>query len=129
MRRLKFRVWNKKIKTWLVWFTLRDDGTILDSNLSGAYENWQEDCVIEQATGIKDKNGTMIYQGDIIKFIVGDKVYVREVIKEPELACFMVIKKGSSTPYSFLEIMYMNVDEFEVIGNIHKNPELLKANR
>ena len=128
MRRLKFRVWNNKIKTWLVWFTIRDDGTILDSNLSGAYENWQEDCIIEQATGIEDKNGTMIYQGDIIQFVVGDEAYVREVIKEPELACFTLNKKGS-TPYSFLEMYQMNVDEFEVIGNIHKNPELLKANR
>ena len=126
MRRLKFRVWNKKIKTWLVWFTLRDDGTILDSNLNGVYENWQEDCVIEQATGVEDKNGTMIYQGDIVKFVVGDKAYVREVIKEPILACFMLIKKGSSTPYSFSEMYEMNVDEFEIVGNIHENLELLR---
>lgn len=126
---MSFRVWNKKIKTWLVWFTLKEDGTILDSNLNGVYENWQDDCVIEQATGVKDKNGTMIHQGDIIKFVVGDNVYIREVIKEPELACFMLIKKGSNTPYSFLEIMYMNVDEFEIVGNIHENPELLKEKR
>lgn len=125
---MSFRVWNKKIKTWLVWFTLRDDGTILDSNLSGAYDNWQEDCVIEQAIGIEDKNGTMIYQGDIIQFVVGDKVYIREVIKEPELACFTLAREGHM-PYNFLELYQMNITEFEVIGNIHKNPELLKANR
>lgn len=130
MREIMFRIWDTKNNEWLAesdenaltyyGFTLLGETMLMqpipinDGSL-----------IIEEAIGVEDKNGTMIYQGDIIQFVVNDVVYIHEVVKEPELACFTLAREGHM-PYSFLEMYQMSVTEFEVIGNIHENPELLK---
>lgn len=71
--------------------------------------------IVEQCTGLKDKNGKLIYEGDII--LVEDK-YKCPIEWEAENARYNVIGYG--------EIAYLNYNEIEVIGNIHENPELLE---
>jgi uncharacterized phage protein (TIGR01671 family) len=84
-----------------------------------------------QSTGLKDKNGKLIYEGDVVKplsdFVVG---YLGEIKfgKKENYQCFYVdwhtkhpIMRGDL--YYWLE----DKDEgLEVIGNIYENPELLK---
>lgn len=73
-----------------------------------------------QYTGLKDRKGTDIFEGDIVNIIRADengKVEWRE-----NDAAFEVV--GDCLEASFLENLYGH--DVEVIGNIHDNPELLK---
>ena len=97
-------------------------------------ENWiplNEDQydTIGQFTGLHDKNGKEIYEGDIIAvngmqigYIVGDvRGYCYDVIYTPAKSN----GEKAWTLYSVVTIDYPN--KCEVIGNIHDNPELLEG--
>lgn len=68
---------------------------------------------VGQYTGLTDKNGTKIFEGDIVKNEIGIKTTVE-------------FYNGRYYPFiAFPEHRCWECDECEVIGNIHENPELL----
>jgi uncharacterized phage protein (TIGR01671 family) len=76
---------------------------------------------VGQYTGLTDKNGKKIFEGDIVKICLLDGVEIGQIIYS-EMSCrFKFADKYGST-YGF-----DNTCTFEVIGNIHDNPELLKG--
>ena len=76
-----------------------------------------------QCTGLKDKKGKLIYEGDIVKCLYNsygeNGVYIGKVIYREDTCCF-VAANSESTDYEWWE------EEKEVIGNIFDNPELLE---
>lgn len=125
MERFKFRVWDKQQKKYedtpklinqkgeLVSFYVRDD-------LSNFYD-------IEQCTGLKDKNGKLIYENDIIKCPSG--IYR---IAVDDFGLWTAIYnnnpfEGVGEWSDMVKEYAFNQDnvELEVLGNIHENADLL----
>lgn len=127
---IKFRVfgWNCDKLKW----ELNPFGYEL-LNQSGAIEHDDsfceediDDVVIELYTGTDDKNNVEIYDGDILcEDSFGRKYYY---VVEWYRGCFFLMSiDDSSRKAMFLNFEDDYETEFEVIGNIHENPELLEG--
>ena len=128
MREIKLRAWykeNKKMyadvgifpfpwneRTQNNYWSVSGDGITVNP--------YHENIALMQYTGLKDKNGKEIYEGDILS---AEERWFKPIVGF-ENGCFVVANLGPSTSlYDFLEKQH---EDFNVIGNIHENPELLK---
>lgn len=115
MRELKFRAWDGKKM-------IDDVVPTSESSIIEVYEyehQYVEVEAVEQYTGLKDKNGKEIYEGDIVEYdwyIIGDKPAYR--VKEQVLFDDMGARVGGDR--------IRNCSGVEVIGNIHENADLLE---
>jgi uncharacterized phage protein (TIGR01671 family) len=73
------------------------------------------DWTLMQYTGLKDKNGKEIYEGDLVKGTENNPGGPSEVFYDI----------GQWQPFSYLGTW--NGNDYEVIGNVYENPELLKS--
>ncbi len=124
----KFRAWDKKtermwdIETWHIadeYVDLIEPGkSIADINAERFWRK-QSEVILMQYTGLKDKNGVEIFEGDIVNHYwsneVGESFCHKAVIKNP-------------FDYKVNEAMHLiYADELEILGNIWENPELLEV--
>lgn len=79
---------------------------------------------VGQYTGLNDKNGNKIFEGDIVKDEQSGYEYVIKWF--PEYACFALANKNGHMEYDVDEFEIL-VNDLIVIGNIHDNPELLEV--
>ena len=111
MRTIKFRIFNKKIKSYI---GIHSSAIMIDE-----LNNLNDNLIVEQFTGLYDKNGKEIYEGDFITYSGitsnGQKI-IRVVNYNSDYARF----QGGMYPLSETKNL------IEVIGNIYENRELLE---
>ena len=134
-REIKFRAWYKYYKKMVDVLSIDfiNKKLYIEVDKKGnpfGYINF-DDCELMQLTGIKDKSGVDIYEGDILKTKYGGTGIVKW---QKESVMFRYYKITGLNEYGEIvkfvagtEIFYHGAKEFEVIGNIHANHELLEV--
>ena len=125
--RPEFRAWTEEGKAMYYGVYPFRDGTLLLSYDEIAFDEVPaSDFILMQSTGLKDKNGKEIYEGDIVKYKSGCYTYTEEVAYNKNFAGFGVRDANTDIIFTFW-VLAENVDliSLEVIGNIYQNPELL----
>ena len=145
MREIKFRVWSGKQQkmfylaeqyldrcfmeidnqSWGVFDkeTYKDSGAICNKHY--------KDDVLMQYTGLRDKNGKEIFEGDILRLwkssspkgLRGEYLKPLPVIYDENWCQFVVEDKDNKKYFG----IWQDFDGFEVIGNIYDNPKLLEG--
>lgn len=118
MRTIKFRAWypsDTPTKKGKMLSDLPVGEYLGGTSLSIVFEDEEYDgAMIMQFTGLLDKKGREIYEGDVVKGVEGS---------EHQGQSNVFFGNGRYQPFSYLGTY--NGAEFEVIGNIYENPELL----
>ena len=134
MRELKFRAWkevNGKMHRWICPPIPRASDFIEISRDMDIRNFIKGADVIEQYTGLKDKNGKEIYEGDIVHYterIAPNKSSTYEVYYDRTHAMYALSPvDGKIDVGEFYG--YIMRQQYEVIGNIHENPELLEGKK
>jgi len=123
MRNIKFRIWDTNKNQWLKqedWIGINNYGIVYDDR-SHDYPDLslRDSCIIQQYIMIKDKNGREIYEGDIIQYNYpknerNNKVLVRWTTEEYD-----------NHPGFIICDSFEQYGDYEVIGNIYENPNLI----
>lgn len=133
MRILKFRIWDTFNKKWIKqgWsngiyqpeYFIDVEGSVRQLNYDSL--DIVNDVIVQQFTGLKDKSGREIYEGDIIK----DKqnwLYEVKFFQEYAIFDMEVFKQDNNPGYCYNTRLHES-KLIEIIGNIFENPELLES--
>jgi uncharacterized phage protein (TIGR01671 family) len=140
MREIKFRSWDKAKGYMLPSHDLHKvligNGSIVTINYKPRNGGWEPDepyhltnpqadnCIPMQFTGLHDKNGKEIYEGDVVEQTYwSNGAKERGVISYSPDARFVWDQHGDQSGYG---LSGQDADRREIIGNIYENPELLK---
>ena len=121
-RAIKFRAWNKEERVMIdanSWYFSEEFEPFIDS-----VEKCLRRFELMQFTGLLDKNGTEIYEGDIIEMPASG---IGEIVWDRKKMGFFWTEK----PFKEHEFMsgiqeFDGIEGIEVIGNIHQHPDLLR---
>ncbi len=112
MREIKFRAWDDLQKQMRPWRDRNDIEVLSDGTVRHIWPK----LVLMQFTGLHDKNGKEIYEGDIITSDEGARATYEVIFRK---GAFCVYKLGANHLF--------NDKKVAVIGNVYENPKLLQS--
>ncbi|WP_347714048.1 YopX family protein [uncultured Parvimonas sp.] len=135
MNNLKFRAWDKT-KEIFTNYQIVDDMLYFMDKFTGVWkrDDNQDRFVLMQSTGYKDKKGTEIFIGDIVKIYIEDredyKVYYSlcKVVFDEEILTtrLEIIERFCDMLMPAKYLYFKNVEDIVIAGNIYENKELLR---
>jgi uncharacterized phage protein (TIGR01671 family) len=123
----RFRAWHNELGRMMsiknIWF---QDSRLEELELNDAVMNdyitaYPDEIELMQSTGLKDKNGKEIFEGDILK----SNKYITSVFYEEGAYCVKFCRTTNTT-VTMNVISFIEKYKTKVIGNIYENPELLE---
>lgn len=141
MRQIKFRTWLKNYQRYQRMVDVQAidfyNGTVsyIEDDYVNLEQSWEDEVldnvVLMQSTGLFDKKGVEIYEGDILKIQTSD-FYSKKITDEYigqicfSRGGFFVLTDGHHTDFC---LWGKSMATMEVIGNIHDNPELMEVEK
>lgn len=138
--RFKFRIFDKeqkKIVTTPRHFNfgiVNETVVLLESypTVTGFYNKRivkeYDDVILMQCTGLKDKNGKLIYEGDVVAEVSSGCVATIEYLPSSYSLIAHIRRMDELIPIEDICFVEKEGTPFEIIGNIYENPELLESN-
>ena len=136
-REIKIRAWLKDDKRMVEVRSIdfHEEGNIITVNYNDifGFEFNENEIELMQYTGLKDKNGKEIYEGDIIDIhqtVNGQSIFVIEVTNTGLVIPRYAFNKNYKYEYNIRELLEFDEydKEIEIIGNVYQHPELLEEN-
>ena len=121
MRKIKFRAWDKENEKMMKVSSLHLENKEISVKENGTFHLFRMQDLM-QYTGVKDKNGKEIYEGDIV--ILNDAEEENRCIVKYKYGSYILIDGDLRENLSNVEDRFL-----EVVGNIYQNKNLLKENR
>lgn len=128
----KFRAWDKRFSGFVEDFFVSEDGKIYKKTKDTGYgfaisRETSDKIILMQSTGLKDKNGKEIFEGDVVQFedcyTESDFLYINKGIVEWSQGSFTVTNRDSVEIEDLLDGEILDVT---IIGNIYENKEFLE---
>lgn len=122
--RFRFRAWDNREEKYI--YDAQDQYDDKVECFGYMFDTYDDRYIVEQCTGLKDKNGKLIYEGDIVANILRDGRM--KDIGCVEYGYFNCPCCDGIYGWSFGDADIRNYDGYTIIGNIHENPELINEN-
>lgn len=128
----RYRAWDSaKKEIFKDTFAITESGQVVvveqESVASSPDYVFVDHLVIMQSTGLKDKNGKEIFEGDIVR-----QVRTQPITENETITGVVIMIEGAWLIMNDCEqlasYLWSETDENEIIGNVYENPELLEVN-
>lgn len=129
MRMPKFRAWTEEGEVmYYDVYPFQDDALLLSYDEIAFDEVPASDFILMQSTGLKNKKGYEIFEGDIVKYKLEEKTFT-DIVTYNKFFAYFGLKDDTGDSICSFDWLLENIkqDDIEVIGNVYENHELLEG--
>lgn len=127
MRKIKFRAWDKENEKMMKVSSLHLENKEISVKENGTFHLFRMQDLM-QYTGLKDKNGKEIYEGDIVLIKLDETSTWHKTVVGFKKGAF-IANLIDKEDYVYIFHHGFTSDDFEIIGNVYENKNLLEENK